>query len=100
METKFADFDIFFYFSRIIFKKNHVFVEEGNPSEKNVIANEEVDGTDIDDIGNLEHLLRLVFIYEECENLKVFVDGGKLTRNINEKKKPRTLQMSTLLQMF
>ena len=24
----------------------------------------------------------------ECGNLKVFVDGGELTRNINKKKKP------------
>ena len=24
-----------------------------------------------------------VFIHEECGNLKVFVDGGELTRNIN-----------------
>ena len=41
---------------------------------------------DIDDIGNLEDLLRIVIIHEECSNLKVFVDGGELTRNINKKK--------------
>ena len=52
---------------------------------------EELDGTGVDDIGNLEDLLRIVFIYEECGNLKVFVDGGKLTRNINKKKKPGVL---------
>ena len=28
-------------------------------------------GIDMDDIGKLEDLLRLVFIYEECGNLKV-----------------------------
>ena len=41
---------------------------------------------DIDDIGNLEDLLRIVIIHEECSNLKVFVDSGELTRNINKKK--------------
>ena len=47
---------------------------------------------DIDDIGEIEDLLRVVFINEECGNLKVFADGGELTRNINEKKKPDILQ--------
>ena len=40
---------------------------------------------DIDGIGNIEDLLRLVIIHEECGNLKVFVDGVELT--INKKKK-------------
>ena len=31
-------------------------------------------------------------VHEECGNLKVFVDGGELTRNINEKKRPGVLQ--------
>ena len=61
-------------------------------SEKNVIVKKEIDGIDIDDIGNLEDLLRTVFIHEECGNLKVFVEGLELTRNINEKKKPGVLQ--------
>ena len=52
-----------------------------NPSEKIVIVKEELDGIDIDDIGNLEDLLRIVFIHEEWGNLKVFVDGGELTGN-------------------
>ena len=43
---------------------------------------------DIDDVGNLEDLLRIVIIHEKCGNLKVFVDGGELTRNINKKKMP------------
>ena len=34
-----------------IFKENQVIVEEDNPSEKNVA--EELDGIEIDDIGNL-----------------------------------------------
>ena len=50
---------------------------------------EELDGIgDIDDIENLEDLLRIVIIHEKCGNLKVFVDGGELTGNINKKKKP------------
>ena len=31
-------------------------------------------------------LRRSVFINEECENLKVVNDGGKLTKDINQKK--------------
>ena len=34
----------------------------------------------------------MVFIHWECGNLKGFVDGGELTRNINKKKKPGVLQ--------
>ena len=37
-------------------------------------------------IGKLQNLLRVVFIDEECGNLKIVIDGGKLTRNINQKK--------------
>ena len=40
----------------------------------------------IDDIGNLEDLL--VLINGECGNPKAVFNGGKLTRNINQKKKP------------
>ena len=87
----FTDID-FFYFSSFIFKENHVLVEEGNLSEKNVIVKKELDGIDINDIGNLEDLLIKVFIHEECGNLKVFVDGRELNRIINEKKKPGALQ--------
>ena len=62
-------------------KKNHVLIEEeDNPSEKVVIVEEELDG-----IGNLEDLLRLVFIDKGCGNLKVFVDGGDFTRNIKQR---------------
>ena len=57
-----------------------------------MIVKEELNGIDIDDIGNLEDLLRIVFIHEECGNLKVFVDGGELTTNINKKKKLGVLQ--------
>ena len=47
-----------------------------------MIVKEELDCIDIDDIGNLEDLLRIVFLHREFGNLKVFVDDGELTRNI------------------
>ena len=49
-----------------------------------MIVKQELDGIDIDDIRNLEDLLRIVIIHEECGNLEVFVDGGELTGNINK----------------
>ena len=73
-ETTLAD--SFFYVSSFIFKETHILIE----------------GIDKDDIGNLVDLLRLVLINEECGNPKVFVDGGELTRNIAQKKKPDVLQ--------
>ena len=63
-----------------------------NLLKKNVIDEEELDGIDIDGIGNLEDSLRLVFIDEECGNLIVVNDGEKLTRNINQKKNADVLQ--------
>ena len=73
-------------------KKNHGFIEKSNLSEKHVIVEEELDCSDIDDIGNLEDSPRLVFIDEGCGNLIVVNDGGELTRNINQKKKSDVLQ--------
>ena len=49
-----------------------------------MIVREELDGIDIDDIGDLEDLLRIVLIHEEYGNLKSFIDGGEHTRNINK----------------
>ena len=49
-----------------------------------MIVKEKLDGIDIDGTGNLEDLLRIVFIHEKCGHLKVFVDGGDLTGNINK----------------
>ena len=50
-------------------------------------------GIDIDDIGNLlKDLPKLVFIVEKCGNPKVVIDGGQLTRNINQKKASDFLQ--------
>ena len=92
-ETALADIDFFFNFLVLFLKKIRFLrfkVEEDNPSEKNVA--EELDGIGINDIGNLEHLLRIMCIHEECGNLKVFTGGGESTRNINEKKKPGVIQ--------
>ena len=90
-ETTFTEFDLF-HFSSFFFQKTGAFFEEDNPSEKNVIVEEELDGIDIDEIRNLEDSPRLVFIDEECENLVVVNDGGELTRNFNQKKKSEVLQ--------
>ena len=79
-------FSVFFFF----FSKNHGFIQEGNPSEKNVIVEEELNGIDADDIADLQDSPRLVFMDEECENL--IADGRELTRSINQKKKSGVLQ--------
>ena len=78
----------------MFFLKSHLFIEEDNPSEKFVIVEEELDGIDIYDIGNLEDSPRLAFIKEECENLIVVNDDVELTGNINLKKKSDILQWS------
>ena len=79
--------------SSSIFKENHVFIEEEDkPSEKVIMIEEELDVIDIDGIGNLVDLPMLMFIDEECENLKVFVDCGKPTRNNDRKKNSEVLQ--------
>ena len=80
------------HFSSFIFKKSQDFIEKDKLSENNVIIEEELDDIDIDDIGNLEDSPRLVFIDEKSGNLIVVNDGGKLTRNINQKKKSDILQ--------
>ena len=81
-----------FSFLVLFFLKNQGFIQEGNPSEKVVIVEEEPDGIYIDEIGNLEDSLRFVLIDEEYENLMVVNYGGELTRNINQKKKSGVLQ--------
>ena len=78
-----------FCFSSFIFKKNHGFIQEGNPSEKFCYS-----------WGRirwywcrwhwklrLEDSSRFVFNDEKYENLIVVNDGGELTQNINQKKK-------------
>ena len=48
---------------------------------------------DIDDIGYIENLLKLVFIVKKCENLKAVINGGDLTRNTKQKKTSDALQV-------
>ena len=79
-------------FLSFYFQGSYLLIEEDNPPEKIAIDKEELDGIDIDSIANLEDLLIIGFIHEECVNLKVFVDWGELTRNINKKKKAGILQ--------
>ena len=65
-------------FSSLIFEENHVFTEgKDNSSNKVAIVEAELDVTDMDDIGNLVGLTRLMFINEECRNLRVVVDQGR-----------------------
>ena len=59
---------IFLYFSTFIIKEHHVLNEEENTLQKVV---EELNDIDINEIGNLEDLPRLVFIDEKCGNPKV-----------------------------
>ena len=66
---------------RAIFKENHVLIKGDNPSEL-FIVEEELGGIDRDDIENLEDLLRLVLISDECGYPNVVVDDGELTINI------------------
>ena len=81
------------FLSSFNIKENHVFIEEkDNLSEKVIIAEEELDCVDMDGIGNVENLPRLVLIDKECENCNVVADGGKLTRNINKQKETVVLQ--------
>ena len=61
-----------YYFSSFILNHlNYGFIEEDYPSEEVVIVEEELNRVDINDIGNLENLIRFVFIDEECGNFKV-----------------------------
>ena len=72
-----------------VFKENHVFIEEkDNPSDKVVMVEEELDDIDMDGIGNLVDLPRLMLIDEQCGNLKILV----VTRNNNRKKISEVLQ--------
>ena len=88
-ETTFTD--IYFFSSfLVLFSKKIRLQLKSTTFRKNVT--EELNGFDIEDIGNLEDLLRIMFIHEECGNLKVLVGGGEFTRHINKKKKPGVLQ--------
>ena len=54
--------------------------------QKVVIVKEVLDLIDVDNIGNLEDLISVVFIDEKYGNLKVAIDVKELIRNINQKK--------------
>ena len=74
------------YFSSFIFKKIR-FHWKRQPFRKNVRVEEELDGIDIDGIGNFEGSPRVAIIHAECGNLLEVNDGGGRTRDINQKKK-------------
>ena len=57
-------------FSFFIQRKSRFIKDGGNPSKRYVIVDEPLNGIDIDGIGNLEDLPIVVFIDEECENIK------------------------------
>ena len=62
--------------SSFIFEENHVFIEEGNPQTILMQLRKNKMEFDIDGIGNVMDLPKLMFIDEEYGNLKVVVDGG------------------------
>ena len=76
-----------------VFEENHLFIEE--EEDNPFMVKEELDGTDIDGIGNLVDLPRLMFIDEEWGNLKVVLDGGELTRNDKKRKSSEVLQANS-----
>ena len=91
-EAMFADTDLFYFSSFIL---NLGFRWRGQPFRKSCYSwgrTKSCCRVDIDDIGNLQNLPRLVFVDEECWSLKVVNDGGELTRNINQKKKSEVSQ--------
>ena len=57
-----------------------------------MIVKEELHGIDIDEIVNLEELLRIVSIHKEWGNLILFANSGEITGNIYKLKKPGVLQ--------
>ena len=63
------------------FQRKSCFHLKRQPPDKLAIAEEELDDIDIDGIGNLVNLPRLMFIDEECRNIKVVADGREVTRN-------------------
>ena len=76
-----------FVFLALFSKQIAVLFKKATLQRNFVIVEEELDGIDTDDIGNLEDSPKFVFIDKECENLIVVNDGGELTQNTNRKKK-------------
>ena len=71
-ETSFANNETF----RYCFWRRSRFYWRGKSSNKVNTVEEEQDGINITGIGNLMDLPKLMFIDEECGNLKVVIDGG------------------------
>ena len=71
-ETSFANNETFKFY----FRRKSRFYWRGKPSNKVNTVEEEQDGINITGIGNLMDLPKLMFIDEECGNLKVVIDGG------------------------
>ena len=61
---------------KFYFWRKSRFYCRGETSNKVNAVEEEQDGIDIDSIGNLMDLPKLMFIDEECRNPKVIVDCG------------------------
>ena len=71
-ETSFANNETLkFYFWR----RSRFYWREKSSDKVNTVE-EEQDGINITGIGNLMDLPKLMFIDEECGNLKVVIDGG------------------------
>ena len=81
-DAPFANID-FFYFSSFIFKANHGFIEEKNPSEKSCYSWGRTRWYWYRWQLKLQDLTRLVFVDEESENLRLVNDGEEFTRIIN-----------------
>ena len=64
-----------FFLFLVLVSKNGGFIQNGNPSERVVEVEEELDGIDIVYIGNTKNPPRFVFIIEVYENLIVVNDG-------------------------
>ena len=62
--------------SSFIFEENHLFIQEGNSRQTKLMQSRKNKIIDIDGIGNLMDLPKLMLIDKECGNLKVVVDGG------------------------
>ena len=82
-ETSFANNETFKFY----FRRKSRFHWKRSPSNKVVTVQEELDGIDIDGIGNLMDLPGLMFIDQECGNLKEIFDGEELTKSNDRKRK-------------
>ena len=85
---------IFCDFFSFIFKKDFVFIEEGEKSSENVAkVEEDVEGFDRDDIGNLDDLSTLVLWIKNVGILKSLLILGTLLEILTKKEKQDVLQV-------